>query len=208
MKTVETAIAILRKGENLAYLVETYLTKTKTLIFLNDISAATICLFDAVQIAKNSISEEKAHQLIKEFEIALYEKTLLASDPIFTEIKPDKDSLELILPPELTHYRDLQGIWIKNSHLEIFGLPKGSFAIVARGKVERGDLAAISELADDSVRCGFYDADFGIVSLDAGGEPNLFDESDIEIIGKIVGVCRSGKNSDGKMIIKLLTFDR
>lgn len=205
--TIETAIAILKKGENLAYLVETYFTKTKSLIYLNDISAATLCLFEAVQIAKLSISEEAANNLAKEFEKTLYEKNLLAHDSVFSENASNEENLELILPPSIAHYQDVQGVWIKNTHLENFGLPKDSLAIVARGKVKRGDLVAICELETDSVSCGFYDADFGIVCLDADGdEPQLFDESGIEILGKIIGVCRSGKNSEGKMVVKPIKF--
>jgi hypothetical protein len=55
------------------------------------------------------------------------------------------------------------------------------------------------------VSCGFFDSDFGIVCLEAGGsEPQLFDKSDIKILGKIVGVCNSGKNADGAMEVHSL----
>lgn len=207
--TVEAAIAIMQKSENLAYLVETYQTKTKSLVYLNDISAATLCLFDAMQIAKSNISEEAANNLAKEFEKMLHEKNSSAYDGGFTKTASNEKNLELILPPSIAHYQNVQGVWIKNTHLEKFGLPKNSLAIVVKEKIKRGDLVAISELADDSVSCGFYDADFGIVCLEnRDNEPQLFDEGDIEILGKIVGVCSSGKNSEGQMIIKLLNFER
>ena len=205
--TIEAAIAIMLTSENLAYLVETYLTKTKILIYLDDISAATLCLFEAVQLAKANISEEAANNLVKEFENTLHEKNSFVADTIFTENKAEEETFELILPPSIAHYRNVQGIWIKNTHLEPFGLRKGSLAIVVREKIKRGDLVALSELATDAVSCGFYDADFGIVCLENGsGEPTLFDENDIKILGKIVGVCSSEKNSEGKMFVKPLTF--
>lgn len=203
--TSEVAISILEKGENCAYLVETYLTKTKALIYLNDISAATMCLFEAVQIAKSNISQSAADNLAKEFEKTIHEKNLFAHDDISPKTDADNDKLELILPPSIAHYQDIQGIWIKNTHLEKFGLRQGSLAVVVKEKIKRGDLVAIAELENKAVSCGFYDVDFGIVCLEGdNSEPQLFNESDIEILGKIIGVCDSEKNSDGKMPVKPL----
>jgi tetratricopeptide (TPR) repeat protein len=166
LKSVEKAIDILTKSENQAYLVQTLLTKTKTLIFLDDFSAATFCLFEAVQIAKGKISEEVAKNLVKEFEKTIDEKNSTIIEQIFLEKEDFGENLELILPPALAHYNDVQGVWIKNDHLEAVGLRKDSLAIVVKEKINRGDLVAISEIENDSVSCGFYDFDFGIVCLE------------------------------------------
>jgi tetratricopeptide (TPR) repeat protein len=204
LTTSEKAITILKKSENKAYLVETYMTKAKTLIYLeDDISAATVCLAEAIQIAKTNISEEAAKNLVREFEKTRQEK----DSPVIEEIAAEKttfsENLELLLPPSLAHYNDLQGVWIKNNHLESVGLRKDSLAIVVQEKIKRGDLVAIAEIANDSVSCGFYDSDFGIVCLEGiNSELQLFDEKDIKILGKIVGVCNSEKTPDGKMIVQ------
>ena len=59
LKTGDKAIAILTKSENKAYLVESYMTKAKTLIYLeDDIAAATLCLAEAIQLARINISEK------------------------------------------------------------------------------------------------------------------------------------------------------
>ena len=87
LKTSEKAIAILTKSENMSYLVESFSTKTKTLIYLNDFSAATFCLLEAVQIAKNQISEEAAKNLVNEYEITLQEKNSAVIEEIFSEKK-------------------------------------------------------------------------------------------------------------------------
>jgi tetratricopeptide (TPR) repeat protein len=199
----EKSISILTKSENKAYLVESYLTKIKTLIYSDDFSAATFCLVDAVQLAKTQISENAAKDLIREFETTWKEK----SSPVIEETFPEKEAftenLELLLPPSISHYTDFQGVWIKNNHLESVGLRKDSLAIVVQEKIKRGDLAAISEIANDSISCGFYDSGFGIVCLEgANSEVQLFDEKDIKILGKIVGVCKSEKSADGKMIVE------
>ena len=198
------------KSENKAYLVESFMTKAKTLIFLeDDISTAILCLFDAVQLARTNISEDAARGLIKEFEKVWQEKNSPETEKDIQEKKGVKENetfsenLELILPPSIAHYTDIRGVWISNNHLEKFGLRKGCLAIVAHQEVKRGDLIALTELASDSIICGFYDTDFGIVCLElANSEMQMFDEKDIEIFGKIIGVCQSEKNSDGKMIVE------
>lgn len=210
LKTVEAAITILKKSENLAYLTETYLTKAKTLIHLDDFPAATLCLFDAVQIARVQIGEESALDLIREFELVLQTKNSLPSpsheEKIFNEEIGGED-LKLVLPPELAHYQEFQGVWINNTYLEKVGLPKGALAIVIKEKVGRGDLVAIAEIGSDSVVCGFYDSDFGVVCLEGDDcEPQLFDEKDVEILGRIVGVCNTGRNADGSMIVEAINI--
>ena len=51
------------------------MTKAKTLIFLeDDIATATLCLSEAIQIARINISEEAAKDLVREFEKARQEK--------------------------------------------------------------------------------------------------------------------------------------
>ena len=202
LKTIEKSLAILRKGENAAYLVETYLTKVKILLYLEDFSSATLCLSDAVQLAKSQISEKAALNLVKEFELALEEKNSQKADENRKKENSNSEDLQLILPPSLAHYQDIQVIRIQNTHLEDVGLKKGSLAIVVNEKVNRGDLTAISETETDLVSCGFYDSEFGIICLDGiNTEPQLFEEEKIKILGKIVGVCSSSE-TDGKMIVE------
>lgn len=203
LKIAEKAIGILKTSENLAYLVETYLTKSKILLYLDDFAAAVFSLFEAVQIARVNTGEEAARDLIKEFEKTLLEKNKIAGEDSFAEDQSGIDNLKLILPSSISHYTEIQGVWIKNSHLENAGLRKNSLAIVAQTEIKRGDLAAISEIETGAVFCGIYDCDFGIVCLEgANGEPQLFDEKSVKILGKIVGVCNSEKDSDGKMIVQ------
>lgn len=203
LEIIEKAIFILNKGENAAFTVETYLSKAKILLHLENFTGAILCLSDAIQIAKTKISEEKAESLVKEFEILLEEKSVTVITKTFSEKTRGEDSLELVLHPTISHYQEFQGVWIKNSHLETFGLKQGSLAVVAKSELKRGDLIAINEIATDSVLCGFYDSDFGLVCLEGiDEEPRLFDESEIEILGKIVGVGKSDKNYKGKINVE------
>ncbi len=205
LRIIEKGINILTKSENIALLVETYLTKAKILLYLEDLTAAFLCLSDAVQFAKTKISEERATNLIKEFEIALKEKNSPLINEVISEKEIVEEKIELILHPSIAHYEDFQGIWIKNSHLENYGLQRGSLAVVTKDNIKRGDLVAISENADGSVMCGFYDADFGIVCLEGiSEEPQLFDENEITILGKIIGVGNSQNETGGKITVEPL----
>ncbi|MEP6704132.1 MAG: hypothetical protein ABJB34_04950 [Acidobacteriota bacterium] len=206
LEIIEQGISILKKSENYGYLTESIATKAKIQLFSSDFSTSTLTLLEAVELAKIRVSEEAAMRLIREFEQALNDRNVgkdRRAGSARTELAAD--DLRLILPTSISHYEDYQGIWISNSDLEQYGLERGSLAIVVPDKVRRGDLIALMELSRDLVSCGLYDCDFGIVCLEAAGsEPQLFDESDVRILGKIVGVCRSEKNADGTLEVSPL----
>ena len=206
LETVNRAIAILGKSENFGYLTETIATKARIQLFSSDFSTATLTLLEAVDLAKVRIGEQAAMRLIRDFEKAFDQRN--------SERERVKDhgrtglasgDLKVVLPPEIAHYRDYQGIWISNSDLEPYGLPTGSLAIVVPATVRRGDLVALIEIESDLVSCGFYDNDFGIVCLEAGGsEPQLFDQSDVKILGRIVGVCDAKGDTDKPLEVRPL----
>lgn len=217
LKTVEKAVEILRSSENAGYLIETFNTKIKILISSDDLTSATFCLMEAVEIAKKQISEEAANNLVKNYETCLREH-LESSKNILSDEKSNAENtkynslknataayndLELVLPPLLSIYEDIQGVWINNTHLENIGLLKDSLAVVVPSeKIARGDLVAVEETETGYVNCGFYDCDFGIVCLEGKDcEPLLFDEAKITIIGKIVGVAIES-DADGKLIVE------
>jgi tetratricopeptide (TPR) repeat protein len=209
LKTLEKAIAMLRKTENSAYLIEAHMTRVKTLVYLDDISGAALVLVDAVAIARAHTGEESAKALTREFELALKERPAVSAALSPTEEVPGSknetvgDGIQLVLPPSISHYTDYQGVWINGTHLEKAGLAKGSLAVVVKEDVKRGDLVAIAEIGNDMVSCGYYDAEFGMTCLEgADGDLQMFDEQDVRILGRIVGVCNTGKNPDGKMIVE------
>ncbi|MBS1797208.1 MAG: hypothetical protein JSS81_25505 [Acidobacteria bacterium] len=209
LETVEKAIAILRRSENLDYLTETILSKAKILLYLDDFTNALVCLAEAIELARTKISEARAADLAKQFEAAMEEKNSPKVSQTFEEKEFVKDNpgtnLELVLHPSISHYEEFQGVWIKNSHLESFGLRKGSLAVVIKDNIKRGDLIAIVEIDSEAVICGFYDTDFGIVCLEGvGDEPQLFNEDEIRILGKIVGVGITQKDAGGRIIVEPL----
>lgn len=222
LQTIEKALKIIAKTENKGYLVETMQTKVKALVHLDEISAATKCLFEAVEIAKVHIGEEAANNLIKEFEITLRKTNSVGTTREETkeqieEIKQNTETetreinlgeeLEFVLPPQLSHYDDIQVVQIQNTHLETVGLKQDSLAVVVKETVKRGDLAAISEKETEAIICGFYDCDFGIICLEGiESEPQLFDESEVEILGKIVGVCDVSSISGSRLFIQPLNL--
>ena len=206
LHTSDKAIAILGKSENYAYLAETIGTKARIQLYTDDFSKATLTLLEAVDLAKIKIGEDAAMNLIREFERALKERNI---EPQSNEEEERSgiasDELKLALPPSLSHFDEYQGVWITNSDLEPYGLVRGSLAVVVPSKVRRGDLVALIETDSDLVSCGFYDTDFGIVCLEAGAsEPLLFSDSDVKILGKIVGVCDAETTADGTMKVRAL----
>lgn len=207
LETVDRAIAILRKSENVAYLTETIGTKARIQLFTDDFLTATLTLSEAVELAKLQISEEAAMNLVRDFELAIEERKGVASNSApSAKTGIASGDLKLILPSSLANFDDYHGVWITNSDLESYGLRRGSLAIVVPSAVRRGDLVAVVETENENISCGFYDKDFGIICVEAGNsEPQLFDESDITILGKIVGVCDASKAPDGSM--KVIALD-
>lgn len=221
LETIEKAVSILKIGENAAYLVETYGTKIQILIAMDEVSTATFCLLDAVQIAKTRISEEAAKNLVKDYENCLREQLAGAKNSSSEIKKPEKtdvtekiqteknsvDDIELILPPLLANFTNIRAIWINNTNLEKFGLVKNSLAIfVPNAEIKRGDLVAIEEIKTRDASCGFYENEFGIVCLEGQeGEPQIFDEEEIRILGKIVGVAVE-RTKDGKLIVEPISL--
>ncbi len=207
LQSAERAIAILKKSENSGYLVETLMTKSKILLYLDDFPSAVLSLFEAVKIAEQQSGESAAKKLAQNFELNLQEKNAQIKEQSILQEHPEAEKFELILPNELAHYTDIQGVKISNSHLESVGLHQGLTAIVAKETIKRGDLIAISEKETNEINCGFYDSDFGIVCLEGmDSEPQLFDENEIEIIGKIIGVCDLENVSGGKIQVSPLNF--
>ena len=199
LRAINKGVSILRKSENTGFLIETLLTKSKVLLFLDNFSDSVLALSEAVVMARVQTGDEAAIRLIKDFEAALENKNTPPKKNL------EQGDFELILPKSIARFKEYRGIWINNTQLETIGLTKGSLAIVANTKVSRGDLIAVAEVESNEVSCGFYDADFGIVCLEgADGEPQIFDEKEIRILGKIVGVCNSGRNEDGKMVVEAL----
>lgn len=204
--SIEKAVSILKKSSNSAYMVETLMTRAKVLLFLNNFPDAVVSLIDAVNIARVQTGETAVKRLIDDFE-----ETLRTRHALETEVPADSQiaegSFDLVLPASIGHYSDYRGIWINNTRLEGIGLHRGSLAIVAKAVVERGDLAAISELETGDVSCGFYDCEFGIVCLEGtGGEPQVFNESEIRVLGKIVGVCHDPTPNGGKVAVESLNL--
>lgn len=196
LEAVDRAITILGTSENFAYLTDTLTTKAKIQLHTDGFATATLTLLEAVELAKVRISEDAAHRLIRDFERALEDRNV-ATAPVATDrTGVASGDLKLVLPPSIAHYKDYQGVWITNSDLEAYGLTRGSLAVVVPMSVRRGDLVAVMEIENESVSCGFYDSDFGIICLEAGGaEPQLFDSAAIKVLGKIVGVCHADQLS-------------
>ncbi len=206
--TVETAIKLLGKSENYAYLAETIGTKARIQLYTDDFATATLTLLEAVELAKMRIGEGAATDLVREFERSLKERNSEDKAPDRSKRSGiASGDLKLILPSSIAHYDEYQGVWINNADLEAYGLPRGSLAVVVPCRVRRGDLIALVELEGDLVSCGFYDSDFGIVCLEAGSsEPQLFSESDVKVLGKIVGVCDATSSSEEPMKVRELNL--
>lgn len=197
MAAIDRSIAILRRSENTAYLAESIVSKSKVFVAQDKFTDAILNLTEAIEIAQNNSGEAAARRLINEFQASLNSKR---DKPTSNEALR-ADQVELVLPAAISGYENYKGVWIHNSHLDAIGVSQGSLALVVGAPLERGEPAAVLHTESGEVSCGFYDSDFGIVALEGRGEPQLFDQAEVQILGKIVGVCANQKSGDGKMIV-------
>lgn len=199
--TVESAIALLKDGENKGFLAETLVTEARILALIGRVRSALSVLTEAVQMAKTYSGNELASVLIARFEKSLQMRNEFEMRKhSLSEL--ESGALELEIPPSLAAYSQYQGIWINNGHLEQIGIHKGTLTIAVEAPVKRGDLVAVSEIGSGEISCGFYDSDFGLVCLEGcGSEPQLFDVDSIKIIGKIVGIVGEA-GPDGKRVVR------
>jgi tetratricopeptide (TPR) repeat protein len=202
LETIDRSIDILKRGENAGYCVESMLTRSRVLLHLDRFADAVLTLMSAVETQRIKIGEEASRELIENFEAELsrvYSERVTARSLGST----DPSGVHLILPRSLGSYSSYSAIRINNTFLERYGLKKGTLAVIVDETVVRGDLAAIEEIRDGSVRCGIYDSDFGLVCLDRGDqEPELFDASEVRVLGKIIGVGENVDTLPGQVVVQ------
>lgn len=196
-RTIDHAILLLKDGENKAYLAESYATKSRILIWQDDLHAAVTSLLKATEISRTYSGEKFSKTFTAQFEDELRLKLAGKTRPAPNSVEADE--LSLVLAPELNRYAELRAIRINNDHLSCIGIEKGTLVMAAVNvKVVRGDIVAISDIASNEINCGYYDMDFGIICLErCDGEPELFDVSDVKVIGKIVGAVATEADESG-----------
>lgn len=200
LEYADRSVAVLRKSENAAYLAESLMTRAKILIELQNFQDAVLSMMEAVDITRERAGEDAARSLIDDFQSA-YERQ--RRQPVEAAAVATGD-LELIVPTSLSAYTNFRGVWIANPYFEDRGLARGSLAIVVDEAIRPGDLVAATDRRTDEVLCGVYDSDFGMICLETEpGQPQLFDEKDISVVGRIVGVCRDAR-AGGKMQVEPL----
>lgn len=203
LTTIDRSINVLRKSENTAYLAESIMTRAKVLLAQEKFADAIFGLIEAVEMIRNQAGDDAARELICQFELAMKADV---TPPVLRD-RPSPGEVELVVPPSITGHSDFKGVWIHNSYLDTIGISQGSLALVVNEPPGRGQPGALMDLESGEVSCGFYDAEFGIVCLaGASGEPQLFDEDKVTVLGKIVGVCSSPKNADGKMVVEPISY--
>lgn len=203
LAAIDKSIDILKRGENAYFRVESLVTRAKILLHLDRFADATMSLIEAVDIQRVKVDEDAARQLIDEFEVE-WKRLHVGKQLSKAVVSTGSEEMQLLLPRSLSGHGSYSAVRINNSYLESYGLLPGMLAVVVDEKVLRGDLVAIEDLSDGSVKCGLFDSDFGMVCLEKGDvEPELFDEGTVRILGKIVGVAdNSNLSARGELIVQ------
>lgn len=200
-KTIDRSIAMLRKSEGSAYLAESLFTKALVMLADNAFDEAFMCVGEAVKLSRLHNSEEAGQALAADF----LEAVRRHFEPVSGSAKLAEGALDLVLPPDIARYGSYRGLWINSEQNEALGLAAGSLAVLANAEPSRGDIVALRENNSGAIHCGSYDADFGMICIDRGdNEPLLYDSTDVEILGVVVGVSSGVPDGDGKTRVKAL----
>jgi len=209
LHTIERAIDILKRGENATYYTEALTTRARILLHLDRFGDAMFSIMKACEIRNRKVGEAHSRDLIAIFEreVAAVYSAPVAARAAVGGVTSDS-GIHLLLPKSLGNFRSYTAIRIHNSFLERFGLVKGKLAVIADEPVNRGDIVAIEVLSDRSVHCGLFDRDFGLVCLDRGDdqEPELFNESEIRILGKIIGFGEEVSSNSGPVVVQPISL--
>ncbi len=205
------AIEILKRGENFATLSEVYLTKATAQISAGNIAEASLTIYEAIRFAKVT-GEDQAKRIAEFFESAWFSKYPPRIEELYSEQEKrasekekrysPQNEIELDLPPEISPKQLFFGVWIHNDSFESLGLKKGYLAIAVKTNIKKGDLVAVCDKKNDLVIIGFFEHEFGLVCLENPvSEPDLYNEEQIRIMGKVIGYCEPKINAQGRYTV-------
>jgi hypothetical protein len=117
----------------------------------------------------------------------------------------------LFININVSENEDFQALRINDDFLRYrTGLYQGCLAIFVTGEAANGALSVITIKNGNSVMIGFVSCDMGMVALERPFyhmghlETEIFDEDEVEILGKVVGYCEPDPDEKGKFEIKMM----
>ncbi len=202
LKHINTAIEILRNSERYQHLIECYKTKIRILIKLDQITEAILLTSQAYSLAAMRISENYAFRIVEETSDLIEKRIVPYLENVYQSVE---ERIKIAVPnlPFLTKKQRFFSVKINNSRLDVLGLEKDDLAIIADIPVQKGEFIALYEKQTEVAHCGIFDINFQLISLEIpDAEPLIFNESEVEILGKIIGYATDETNEKGELIVK------
>lgn len=197
---LDEPIQILREGSNSSFLSSVLYTKARALLYSNKLAESIVFIAEAINIAQTS-GDNGMIKIAKSFESEILKR--------FGKTEEDSGHtpLKLDLPPQISPNQKLFPIKIQDDDFASLGLSSGTIAIaVYCSAVESDDLAVIED-NDGFVRIGFYSKISSLIcitTLDKNEEPELFDQTEARLIGRILGYCDKKTNERGRYIVYMI----
>jgi tetratricopeptide (TPR) repeat protein len=207
LETVEKALSYLR-GDDYNFLVDITKTKLKILIALQKFEEAYLQFGECYKILTTYSDESIVRSFANDFH-----KMVSGSNhiKIYKESAIDKEEeIEFIFPKDYQSQFSQNSfvIQIHNLNLINFGIRPGMIAIAETDcEIKNGDLVAACITENSESVVGVYSADFGIVCIERYNNiPMIFNEIEIEKIGKIIGYGLPEKNFSNRETVKIKTI--
>lgn len=197
-RLADEAASILRFGDSASFIANVLLTKAKAVLYQEKLSESLLIVADAINFS-SSIGDNAMLSIAKEFEAEIIAKFSRKAEPPKT--------IKLDLPPQINPNQRLFPVKMIDDDFASIGLTTDTIAIGSYSeKIEQGDLVVAADKGE-FIKIGYYSKVCGLVCLTSSVsdlDPEVFDQTEIKIIGKIIGYCDKNPNERGRLYVNLL----
>ena len=188
LEVIDQSIEVLSENMFVPLLVDSFVTKTKILLEMGGKQSAFVAFLDASNLIRQFGENEQLEGWIDRFSKLLEEHSGKRLNEIRSERLVEGKEMRIVLPPEISEYRNFDGIWITNEHLESRGITKGALALVINEKPKDGEFGALIKQGSADVICGEFGYFDEFVSVQISETvPELLNVNEVEILGRIIG---------------------
>jgi hypothetical protein len=199
LSNAEQAILEVKQTECYANLLDYYETKIMILLAFGRVDSALDTLIDAGSLEQFQATGvcEGLKKLIIEYihnnyrvQISRAGNHVAARDECYLKLER---GFKLSAPV-------VELVEIFNNSQKIYGLEKGSFAVVEKSHPKNGEFAAIKRTLTNIRYLGFVDSILDFIYLQenlSDNNPISFSADEVEIIGRVIGCCSGEADADG-----------
>jgi hypothetical protein len=211
LETIEQSVRLLH-GEDYNFLIDVNTTKIKILLALDKFNEAFWIYGQTFQLL-TTYSDHTTTKLFTEDFYLMVLKNFPIHIKIYDEFVENLN-IEFNLPTELLVNQEISkkmfAVRVNNNNLQHLGILSGMIVLAnseSNNLIKNGDLVAVLQVNEKTTFLGFYDESFGIICVDRpNAEPIIFNKTEIDRLGKVIGYGFPRNNKSNKKTVKIKTL--